>query len=88
MTLPEIRAELLELAVELDCPRLSELAMETLRHRNSYPRKARSKPLTPTLRAEIRQIHSLRPDLTQLAIANMVGVNPGRVSEVLYGRRK
>jgi len=47
------------------------------------PRKL--SPLTDDQKRLIRKQHELRPDMSQLEIANMFGTNPGRVSEALNG---
>lgn len=43
--------------------------------------------LTPTVKRTIKSLHRKNPALPQSVIASMVGVNPGRVSEVLSGKR-
>ena len=42
-----------------------------------------SEPMTPELRAAIRNYYEADPDATQQEIANMFNVNIGRVNEVL-----
>jgi len=44
--------------------------------------------MTPEIRDRIRAIAEDFPDLTNVEIAARVGVNPGRVSEILHGFRE
>ena len=46
-----------------------------------------SVPMTPEVCDRIRKLHQADPDLTQQAIAEITGVNSGRVSETLSGKR-
>jgi predicted XRE-type DNA-binding protein len=48
--------------------------------------KKGSRPLTPELAAEIKRLAE-STDLMQHQIAAVLGINQGRVSEVLSGRR-
>lgn len=88
MRLPEIQEELRAWAKALGNPRLAQLADEMTRKRNTLPAAPRSKRMTPAIAARIKSIHASCPEMTQLQIANIVGVNPGRVSETLYGKRE
>lgn len=56
--------------------------------RNSPVRKAPpdSKPMTAKIAKQIRKIARENKKMSYKAIANIVGVNQGRVSEVLQGR--
>jgi predicted XRE-type DNA-binding protein len=47
----------------------------------------RRTPLTEELAREIKRLAKLRPDLPQHDIAALLGLNQGRVSEVLNGKR-
>ena len=49
--------------------------------------KPRSPPLTPALRARIRAL-ARTTDLSQMQIGLRAGVNSGRVSETLAGKRR
>lgn len=55
--------------------------------RSTPVRRARekSKPITPEVKAQIRQL--AKTDLHMSEIGHHLGVNPGRVSEVLRGKR-
>lgn len=92
-TIPEIRerikaladslpAELAEVACELRA-----LAEETKRVQS--PRKAavRSPPMSLALIAKIRAVAAMSPRAHLQDIATVCGVNLGRVSEVLNGKR-
>jgi hypothetical protein len=46
------------------------------------------RPLTPRLKAAIRSYAKLQPDASQVQIGRRFGVNPGRVSEALAGKRR
>jgi hypothetical protein len=81
--IPEIRERLRELAEELGCPELSDLADELQRARAVKRAKVKSPPLTPALAQQIRDYAKANPDLHQQDIANHFGVNHGRVSEAL-----
>lgn len=67
--------------------RLEQLIDET-RRRSPVRRAPRtSRPLTPTLATAIRAYAAANEDATEHAIAVVFGVNQGRVSEVLAGKR-
>jgi hypothetical protein len=87
MTIPEIRVRLLELAERHNIQELHDLAMQL--HRRPAIRKAPadSMPLTPEIERSIRDLACRHPSATYKRIANMAGVNIGRVSEVLAGKR-
>lgn len=87
MRLPEVAARLRELADELECEELNELADEIGRL-TSEPRAPRtSRPMTDTLRDEIRQMKAANPHFSHTEIGRRLNVNPGRVSEILRGKR-
>lgn len=48
------------------------------------PRRAKSQPVTPKLVKQIQHLHKTT-NMTQQQIANALGVNSGRVNEVLHG---
>jgi DNA-binding MarR family transcriptional regulator len=83
-TIPEVRKRMHELADELHCDELHELAEETRRNAAVTKAKASSTPLTSQLAQEIREFQKENPELHQRAIAEHFNVNPGRVSEALH----
>lgn len=88
MTIPEIRQRLLFLSKQHGIAELTILAHE-LRRRPPVRRAPRVSPtLTPPIATRIRRIAAAFPDWPYTRIAQSVGVNPGRVSEVLAGKRK
>lgn len=86
MTIPEVQHRLEQLARELACPELRVLARE-LRRRSSSPGTITSRPMSAEAVREIRTLAARYPGWSQQQIAREVGVNPGRVSEVLHGLR-
>lgn len=65
-----------------------EEAVRDLKRRPAFRRVARtSVPMTPAIAAQIRKVARLHPKWPQHRIAAVVGVNPGRVSEVISGKR-
>ena len=67
--------------------RLELLAYETKRKRRHRAAPS-SKPVTEEMRARIRNLHEADPDMRMDQIAALMDVNPGRVYEVLYGKRQ
>jgi len=61
---------------------------------SSYMYRVHTKPkapvkslkMTPLLAKTIKRLAASRPNLSAQQIANMVGVNPGRVSEAIAGK--
>lgn len=88
MRLPQVAKRLTELSEELDCPELANLASEIGRRPSGGRAPATSQSMTPALAKKIKQIKAANPDLSQAKIANMLNINPGRVSEALKGKRK
>ncbi len=93
MRIPEVRQEMYDLANELreygldeEADVLCNLAEETKRRYTGRGRRV-SRSMTPAIEQEIRNIHIMYPDTTQLEIARHVGVSDGRVSETLRGFR-
>jgi len=82
-TIPEIRQRLYLIAIELD-----HLADELARRpaRKKAPRS--SVPMTPDLADRIRDFAHRNPDWTENDIGAHFGVNQGRVSEALRGKRE
>lgn len=82
MTLPEIEKRLQAIVLELQ-----QLVGEIPRRRfERGPRTSRS--MTPELRSSIRFFADMNPGWSQAEIAKHFKVNPGRVSEILRGKRK
>lgn len=96
LTIPECRSMLTIIARELWLRTLDDQAA-ALRIRRIIPHmyrrkpvrktKPRSPPLTPALKARIRELARTTDD-SQMAIGTRVGVNSGRVSETLAGKRR
>lgn len=87
MRLPEIAAELRELANKHNSARLSQLADEIAR-RPSKRGPNVSATVDDAMRARIRQLKATDPTLTHQQIASALNINPGRVSETLRGKRQ
>lgn len=87
MRLPEIAIRLRELAIELGCGELSDLADEIARRPVRQRAPTTSAPMTDALRAEIRAMRAAEPDLSHAEIGRRLNLNPGRVSETLRGKR-
>ena len=94
-TIPEIR-ELIGVLTEESqtlarrqfqiAQQIGELAEET--RRRSYSRTpVQSKNVTNAVRASVRKMAANNPDMSQQAMAEAHGINPGRVSEILHGKR-
>jgi hypothetical protein len=90
-----IYAELLEVAAYLRKHEMAgtagriEAAVRDLKRRPAFRRVARtSVPMTPAVARHIRKVARVNPTWPQHRIAALVGVNPGRVSEVLNGQRR
>ena len=88
MRLPQVAAEMRELAALHGINRLSELADQIARRRPVKIAKAVSAKCTPQMRADICQCARDFPNWSQRRIAELFNVNPGRVSESLRGKRK
>lgn len=86
-TIPEIRRRLYALAMERGIPELRDLADDLHRRPAVGRAPVRSRPMTPTLRAEIARWMAENPGRTQHEAAAHFNVNPGRVSEALRGKR-
>ena len=86
MTIPEVRDRLRELADQHGIPELHRLADELYRRRHrEVAQTARS--MRPGMAAAIRRYAYDHPEASELDVANVFGVNQGRVSESLYGKR-
>ena len=87
MRIPEIRDRLKEIAAESGISEIAILADELTRR---HPRKRapiESTPFTPELAAQIRAYAAAHPNMTQVAVGKVFGVNQGRVSEATRGYR-
>ncbi len=99
MKIPDVRERLAAIAQELEDPNgtvpCEELArqireMITQLYRRAYVRKApeKSRHMTPGLKDTLRADAARHPDLSYQEIAVVHGVNAGRVSEAVAGKRK
>lgn len=100
MRLPEVQATIERIAAELlmfhdaaDLDRAADelraLARQIPRRPNGNLSKAprHSRRMTPELAAAIRADHEAHPDDSMFTIGQRHGVNQGRVSEAIYGKR-
>jgi len=86
-TMAEIRQRLYELAKEYRLDELRQLANMT--KRRNFGRKARTeaKPITQNIVNKVRLYDEMHPDISQREIAELHGINQGRVNEILHGFR-
>ena len=87
MRLPEVANRLRELAIELGDEELSDLADEIGRRSSGQRAAANSVPMTDLLRNQIKAMKAAEPGLSQAEIGKRLTINPGRVSEMLRGKR-
>jgi len=87
MRLPEIRDRMHELAEEHGIGELHELAEETRRRRRQPPAPVVSATVTPELADAVRAYCVAFPDLSMHEVGRLFGLNQGRISEILHGRR-
>jgi hypothetical protein len=87
VTGPEVRARLRELALVYADLELLMLAEELNRRQNGKRAPRAHRRMSPELKQAICAYRELEPDATQMAIAKVFDVHPGRVSEALYGKR-
>jgi hypothetical protein len=87
MRLPEVATRLRELAIDLDCDELNDLADEIGRRPSGQRAPRTSAPMTDSLRARIRAMKAAEPNLSHTEIGRRLNLNPGRVSETLRGKR-
>ncbi len=81
-TIPEIRQRLYEIAIELNA-----LADETRREFHGRRVPTTSKAMTTERTEAIREYAGAHPERSEHEIAVLFGVNQGRVSEALFGKR-
>ncbi len=86
-TIPQIRTRLHELAVELDLPELAELAEETRRQYHGRRAPVRARAVTDNMASRIKEYAAENPSTPQRDIGQAFGIDGGRVSEVLFGKR-
>jgi methyl-accepting chemotaxis protein len=94
-TIPEIRELIGELTEESKrlarrqlyiAQKISELSEET--RRRTYDRApSTSKNVTSVVRMSVRKMAASNPDLSHQALAEAHGINIGRISEILHGKR-
>jgi transcriptional regulator with XRE-family HTH domain len=87
MRLPEVATRLRELAIDLGCTELSDLADEIGRRSPRQRAPIASIPITNALKLQIRAMKAAEPHLSQAEIGRRLNLNPGRVSEALRGKR-
>lgn len=93
--LPDVRNELHVLAADIEAAGLSveagklrRLAEETRRRRPVKRAPSRARRITAEVVRAIRDVARSQPDWSNRKIGQTCGVDGGRVSEVLAGRRK
>jgi aryl-alcohol dehydrogenase-like predicted oxidoreductase len=95
LTIPQIRDLITELTDESKTLARRQIYIATKIHklseetrRRSYTRApTTSRRITAAVRASVRQMAADFPDLSHQEIANAHGINIGRVSEILHGKR-
>ena len=93
LTIPECRGRLMVLAREIALTdkvmarRIFRVISHMYRRKPVRVTKPRSPPLTPAIKSRIRALAATTDD-SQMAIGLRVGVNSGRVSETLAGKRR
>jgi hypothetical protein len=87
MTIPEVRDRLIELSLERGIPELTELAQQLSRKFHGRKARPRSAAMTAERTQAIREYARAHPTMSELEIGLVFGVNQGRVSEALYGKR-
>ena len=94
-TIPEIRELIGELTEESKrlarrqlyiAQKINQLAEET--RRRAYDRApVKSRRVTSEVRASVRAMAAANPDMSHQELADAHSINPGRVSEILHGKR-
>ncbi len=91
MRIPEVRAELLEIAEFLvvhfphHAKRLRQL-VEEMKRRPAHRGRRTARPVHE-VEEEIRTLHADHPEMSGQEIAHELGISSGRPSEVLHGKR-
>jgi 2'-5' RNA ligase len=88
MRIPEVRGRLYALSVECQLPELHQLAEELRRRYNGRAVRAASDPVTPQVTRAVRAYVAAYPDMPFHAVATVFRLNPGRVSEIVNGKRE
>ncbi|MBC7286373.1 hypothetical protein [Hoeflea sp.] len=86
-TIPEIRSRLHELAIEHELPELAQLAEETKRQYHGRRAPPRARPVDKATAARVQRFARLHPNMPQREIGRRFGIDGGRVSEILFGKR-
>lgn len=94
-TIPEIRDLIAELTEESKtlarrqlyiAQKINQLAQET--RRRTYDRAPNtSRRVTAAIRQSVRDMAYANPDMPHQALAEAHGINIGRISEILHGKR-
>ena len=89
-TIPTIQSRLADLITEIrELTDEAEALVDELSRRKPAKRaRATARPMTETVRAQIRATARQNPDMSQREIAEKLKINPGRVSETLRGKRR
>lgn len=95
LTIPQVRAHIDYVLGHLTSMKPAQVEAELkfiksnlFRRKHGRVAPPRSKSMTPAIAANIRHYAAAHPSASHQQIANACGVNPGRVSEVLNGKRK
>jgi hypothetical protein len=95
MLIPEVREELLKIADKADtwgkcktAAKIRYLVTELYRRQRVPRTAAKSKTITPRLQKHMKAYKLAHPAASEQDIAVHFGVNAGRVSEALAGKRK
>lgn len=86
-TIPQIRARLHELSAELKLPELAELAEETRRQYHGRRAPVRAQAVTEDVVEDVKRFAAEHPKTPQREIGRAFGIDGGRVSEILFGKR-
>lgn len=88
--IPEVREEMYDLADEIGGEygdRLRGLAEDTYRNRAVSHGRTKAKKVTADIVKAVKQIRKENPGMLNREIGLQVGIDGGRVSEILTGRR-
>ncbi len=88
MRIPAIQRRMRELATAHGLAELADLADALSRRRPRRIAPASSTTITPALRTALRAYSVAHPQMSQVEIARLFNVNPGRVSEAIRGLRQ